>query len=78
MPFLEKLENDTLQFPKKLKKNLDVDNDVLFQHAKFQLKTPSISGHTKMTKSENFGGFKVCTVHYFKFPLLLFLQYQGI
>jgi hypothetical protein len=51
MPFLEKLENDTLQFPKKLKKNLDVDNDVFYRYAKPQLRTPCILGQIKITRS---------------------------
>jgi hypothetical protein len=29
----------------------------------------------KWQNLKKIGGFKVCTVHYFKFPLLLFLQY---
>lgn len=58
-PFLEKLENDTFAASKNSeKKNLDVDNDVFYQHAKFQLKTPCISGHTKMTKSEKIWRFQ--------------------
>jgi hypothetical protein len=32
-----------------------------------------ILGYTKLTKSDNFGGFKVCTVHYFKFPHFIFV-----
>jgi hypothetical protein len=35
--------------------------------------TLHILGYTKFTKSDNFGGFKVCTVHYFIFPHFIFV-----
>jgi hypothetical protein len=49
----KKIKNNILKF-KKLKKILDVDNDVIYQHGKFELEIPNIWGCTKIT---NFDGF---------------------
>jgi hypothetical protein len=50
--FFEKIENGILKFQKNLKKNPDVDNDMIYQRAKFELDIPSILGYTKMTNSD--------------------------
>lgn len=57
-PFLEKFENDILEFQKHLKTNLDVDNEVFYQRVKSYLITACILGHTKMKKSDNFWRFQ--------------------
>jgi hypothetical protein len=51
------LENGTLKFQKNLTKNLDVDNDGIYQSVKFELEMLHILGYTKMTKSDRFWGF---------------------
>jgi hypothetical protein len=47
----------------KFQKNLNVANDVLSHCAKSQDEIRYIRGYTKMTNSENVGGFKICIVH---------------
>jgi tRNA threonylcarbamoyladenosine modification (KEOPS) complex Pcc1 subunit len=37
-----------------MRKNIDVDNNVVYQSIKFELKIPYILGSIKMTKSDTF------------------------
>jgi hypothetical protein len=48
------MENDILKFLKKSKYLVDVDNDMIYQRAKFKLKIPYILGCIKMANSDKF------------------------
>jgi hypothetical protein len=50
--FFGKIKNNILKFQKNLKKIPDVDNDMIYQRAKFELEIPNILGCTEMTNSD--------------------------
>jgi hypothetical protein len=52
--FFAKFENGTLKFKKSLTKNLDVDNDGIYQYVKFELEISHTLGCTKIIKSDRF------------------------
>jgi hypothetical protein len=56
---------------KKIEKKSDVNNVVIYQHTKFELKIPYIWGCIIMINSEI---LKICIVHYYRCQILLFLH----
>jgi hypothetical protein len=56
-----------------MKDNPDVDTAVSYKHIKYQLKHHRQHNNDKIWLF--FVDFKVCTVHYLRYPFLLFLHY---
>jgi hypothetical protein len=50
--FEKKIKNNILKFQKIMEKNSDVDDDRIYQLAKFKLEIPNILGCTKITNSD--------------------------
>jgi hypothetical protein len=64
--YFQKFENHTLKFEKKCEKILNVGNDEIYKRAKSQCKILCVIDYTKMTKSNRFYSFQMCTIHYYQ------------